>query len=60
MPKPKPRPCVWTEEESGEYWEAGCDKDGMKLFCFTEGGPEENHFQYCPYCGKPLKAKKWS
>ena len=42
--------CPWHEEEdpSGAiYYVTECEN----AFQFTEGGVEENHFEYCPYCG---------
>lgn len=41
--------CKWTEDENGA-WDTGCGK----MFEFTVGGPEENGFQFCPYCGRPV------
>jgi hypothetical protein len=50
-----PEPCVWTRDEDmhgTEYWELSC---GDHPFVFTDGGPEENKFRFCPTCGKPLE-----
>ena len=47
--------CKWCKDgykwEYYEYWETGCDN----LFQFHAGGPKENHFKFCPYCGKPIE-----
>lgn len=45
--------CRWTLEASPEYsiWETGCGD----MFMFTEDGPSENDFRYCPFCGGVLK-----
>lgn len=46
--------CIWentAEWDDDEYWEC-C---GTNIFQFSEGGPKENHFKYCPYCGKEIK-----
>lgn len=42
--------CVWTEDDDGA-WDTSCDN----RFEFTEDGPEENDFAFCPYCGKKLE-----
>jgi hypothetical protein len=41
--------CWWFENENG-WWETGCSN----LFQFVSGTPSENHFGYCPYCGKKI------
>jgi hypothetical protein len=41
--------CWWFENENG-WWETGCSN----LFQFVSGTPSENHFDYCPYCGKKI------
>ena len=41
--------CEWTWGSS-EYYETGCDK----AFLFFDGGPSENNFEFCPYCGREL------
>lgn len=49
--------CLWTEDLDGA-WDTACDN----RFEFNEGGPEENDFAFCPYCGKeidPRYAKVW-
>lgn len=43
--------CDWTVDGEGT-WRTGCDN----LFQFEVDGPHENHFKFCPYCGKPLEA----
>ena len=42
--------CKWKPDEDGVY-ETGCGN----RFEFTEAGPKENKFDYCPYCGNVLK-----
>ena len=44
--------CEWQQNEYGA-WETGCHE----LFEFNEGGPSENGFVYCPYCGGELEAE---
>jgi|WetSurSiteA1Bulk_404760.scaffolds.fasta_scaffold10017_3 hypothetical protein len=41
--------CMWFEDQDGN-WDTQC---GHK-FTFTDGDPEANGFEYCPYCGKTL------
>lgn len=41
--------CAWTEDEDGNWW-TGCGN----VHVFTDGGPRENDYDFCPYCGKPL------
>jgi hypothetical protein len=45
--------CTWTPAEEGypEEYESGCGERHW----FNNGGPEENNFEYCPFCGKELK-----
>jgi len=44
--------CEWLEDELDGYWTTACGE----MHCFTDGGPEDNHHRFCPYCGKPLTA----
>ena len=48
--------CTWTHQidEFGDddYWTTSCDN----IFAFIEGNPKDNHFVYCPYCGRVIKA----
>ena len=46
--------CAWIENDDGA-WETKCNE----LFEFNEGGPTENGFEFCPYCGKNLKPIRW-
>ena len=46
-----PPECVWLDTDSG--WEAKCRKHNQ--FAFTEGGPSDNNFIYCPYCAARIK-----
>ena len=41
--------CIWTEDSDGT-WDTQCNN----RHTFFDGGPEENHYEYCPYCGKHL------
>ena len=44
-----PDQCHWTQDEDG-IWQTPC----KNYFVFTEEGPKENHFVFCPYCGGAL------
>ena len=44
-----PLTCTWTQNEDGVY-ETNCNN----MFVFNDGGPVENDFRYCPYCGREL------
>jgi hypothetical protein len=46
--------CTWTEDDDGP-WDVECGN----RFEFNEGGPPENGFDFCPYCGKKLKSVRW-
>ena len=47
--------CAWQKDghnfEDHKYWETDCGN----LFQFAIGGPEQNHYKFCPYCGKLIK-----
>jgi hypothetical protein len=44
--------CDWLFEndEMTMAYKTDCDN----LFQFTNDGVKENHFKFCPYCGKPI------
>ncbi len=46
---PKSRYCVWSVDENGAY-----DTECGHKFEFMDGDRHENHFEYCPYCGKKI------
>ena len=48
----KPKNCIWNEDNY-EYFSSGCGE----AFRFDDGGPIDNGFKFCPYCGSPLKEK---
>lgn len=50
--------CAWVLREYLDHdrWETECDQ----AFQFTNGGPEENQFTWCPYCGGRLLWSKSS
>ena len=42
--------CAWTQEFENGFWETAC----KNAFDFDDGGPRDNDFRFCPYCGAPL------
>ena len=46
--------CYWTEDSDGN-WETSCGN----MFNFIDGNPEDNEFQYCPYCGKEIIQREY-
>jgi predicted RNA-binding Zn-ribbon protein involved in translation (DUF1610 family) len=50
--------CIWTLESdqwNGDMWHT-CSSP----YQFVEGGPSENEFRFCPYCGRALIARSAS
>lgn len=45
--------CLWQEDEDGN-WHTSCHQ----MHTFFDGGPLDNEYQFCPYCGLPLKEFK--
>jgi len=45
--------CTWIEDEDGN-WETACDH----LHLFYAGGPVENKYRFCPYCGQKIKERR--
>lgn len=43
-------PCVWSENAEG-WWETTCQNE----FSLTNGTPEDNGMNFCPYCGHELQ-----
>lgn len=50
----KAAPCVWAEEGEGEYWSTRCGQANW----FADGGPAENRYRFCPYCGNPIEVQQ--
>lgn len=46
--------CKWTYIDTDDFYETSCD-NGQ---CFIEGSVKENHYMFCPYCGKKIKENK--
>jgi hypothetical protein len=45
-----PNGCTWTEDEEGIY-QTSCDEQ----FVFNSETATDNGFNFCPFCGKPIK-----
>jgi hypothetical protein len=51
--------CLWfQEEEDGACWQGTCDNN--RSFVFNYGGPQDNGFRFCPYCGMPIEESFYS
>lgn len=49
-PAPLPAPCEWTPECEDDLWQTDCGHS----FSFFDGGPTENRFRFCCFCGGSL------
>ena len=48
-----PLTCEWAHNEDDGFWETACGQSWR----FDDGGPKENHMNFCHCCGKPLRIK---
>lgn len=46
--------CTWHEDDDG-HWHTDC----KQMHTFFDGGPVENFYKYCPYCGKFMAIEKY-
>ena len=44
--------CTWTIDAGGA-WRTSCNQ----AHAFTAGGPQENGYKFCPYCGRQILDK---
>ena len=42
--------CRWTYDDTHDKHDTGCGE----AFTFNDGGPDDNGFFYCPYCGRRI------
>ena len=49
----EPLACEWTHNEDDGFWGTECGQSWR----FDDGGPKENHMNFCHSCGKPLRIK---
>jgi hypothetical protein len=43
--------CRWCFGDIDGYWATAC----AHAFVFNDGGPSDNDFRFCPFCGLPLR-----
>ena len=48
-----PLTCEWTHNADDSFWDTECGQSWR----FDDGGPKENHMNFCHCCGKPLRIK---
>lgn len=53
MSEKRPDLCRWRRNDGSAH-----ETDCGNVFEFTHEGPRENGFNFCPYCGRPLRAPK--
>jgi|CXWL01.1.fsa_nt_gi hypothetical protein len=46
--------CLWTENKDGQF-----ETDCKHMHEFFDGGPQDNHLQFCGYCGKRVVERRW-
>lgn len=46
--------CFWKYDE----WQCAYDTECGECYCFENGTPRENHYRYCPGCGKRLRTTR--
>lgn len=44
------RPCIWREEQDGEFWRTDCGQD----FVWENGPPSRHCVTFCGHCGHPI------
>jgi hypothetical protein len=49
--KPSKRVCIWKYDEYDNTHETSCGE----MYYFPDGDVKENHYKYCPFCGKKIK-----
>ena len=50
-----PDPCKWSQAADGVFVTT-CGR----AFDFSDGGPDESGFSYCPFCGRSIVVKDGS
>ncbi|GAD20903.1 hypothetical protein [Acidovorax sp. MR-S7] len=48
-----PLTCEWTHNADDSFWDTECGQSWR----FDDGGPKENHMNFCHCCGKTLRIK---
>jgi hypothetical protein len=44
--------CTWTRRRDKDLEDTEC---GMSFYFYENGGADENHFNFCPYCGRVIE-----
>lgn len=47
--------CNW-DEDWNDVWMTTCGQE----FVFSDGGPLDNNFKVCPFCGKNIRETKYN
>lgn len=47
-------PCKWVVDPDADVWESDCGR--FLIFNDNDGGPKDNGFEFCPFCGSPIEA----
>ena len=42
--------CIWKYLETQNFWATKCNR----TYQFQDGGPLQNAFLFCPYCGEAI------
>lgn len=51
--QPQAGACEWKHDDDDGFWGTECGQSWR----FDDGGPKENHMNFCHCCGKPLRIK---
>jgi len=51
--------CIWTDlEQSNSDWAGQYETTCDNMFLFSEGDPDANGFNFCPFCGERIEQFK--
>jgi len=48
--------CTWKQQDPWEYGDGTHTTSCNEMHAFTDGGVADNHYKFCPYCGKRIFA----
>lgn len=48
--------CEWKQYDENDIYYTRCEQIHM----FIDGGPTDNKYEYCPYCGKRIKVAPYT
>jgi hypothetical protein len=46
--------CEWRYDDTFEKWDTECGRGHILI----EGTPADNHYSFCPYCGRVLEVSE--